>query len=111
VRQYHRRVPSSVANARQEWDAGHRRLSELCRDAQQLGPLRAQLEVVGEELRKRMGQTFSLAELAALYDDAERWARPAVAERAGSRGWARHLAAVIDSAFHLYSRGATDYTP
>jgi hypothetical protein len=104
-------VPSFVLNARQEWDAGHRRLAELCEDPAQREALRAQLEVVSDELRKRVGQTFTLAELTALYEDAERWAREAVAEHAPGRGWARHLATVIASAFHLYSRRATDYLP
>ncbi|MGZ4358478.1 MAG: hypothetical protein ACXVY8_09665 [Gaiellaceae bacterium] len=104
-------MSSSVVNARQEWDAGHRRLAELQEDPGLREQLRAELETVSDELRKRMGQTFTLAELAALYDDAERWAREAVAERPPGRAWARYLTPVLDSAFHLYARGATDFTP
>ena len=65
--------------------------------------------MVGDELRKRVGQTFTLAELAAAYGDAERWAREAVEERAPSPGWPRDLALVLAAAFHAYQRGATDY--
>ncbi len=104
-------MPSSVPIARQEWEAGQRRFGELSEDPVQREALRTELELVGDELRKRIGQTFTLAELVAVYDEAESWARAAVAERAPARGWARRLATVIDSAFHLYSRGATDYAP
>jgi uncharacterized protein (DUF2141 family) len=104
-------VPSLVPIARQEWESGHRRFGELSADPARREALRAELEVVTDELRKRVGQTFTLAELAAVYDEAESWARPAVAERAVVRGWARDLSTVVDSAFHLYARGATDYAP
>jgi hypothetical protein len=34
-----------------------------------------------------------------------------VSERAATPGWPRTLAIVQDTAFHLYQRGAVDYTP
>ena len=61
------------------------------------------------ELRRRVGQTYSLAELTEAYRDAERWAREAVEERAPSAGWPRDLALVLAAAFYAYQRGATDY--
>ena len=45
------------------------------------------------------------------YDAAEHWARTAVADRAAFPGWPRSLTDVLDAAFHLYARGATDYAP
>jgi hypothetical protein len=67
------------------------------------------VEIVTEELRKQVGQTFTLAELAESYRDAERWARETVQERAPSAGWPRDLALVLAASFHAYQRGATDY--
>jgi hypothetical protein len=64
-----------------------------------------------DELRRRVGGTFTLAELAAEYARADRWVLEAVAERASVPGWPRTLAVVEGAAFHLYSRGAVDYSP
>lgn len=77
-----------------------------------LGPrLHAQVEAVTAELRRRVGGTFTLRELAAAYVDSERWAREAVGQHAPAPGWPRTLALVGDAAFYLYARGAVDYTP
>jgi hypothetical protein len=67
--------------------------------------------VTTEELRKRVGETFTLAELADAYGTSDEWLREAVEERVEAPGWQRHLSVVQDAAFHLYARGATDYTP
>jgi hypothetical protein len=67
--------------------------------------------VLTEELRRRIGQTFTLAELAEAYRGAERWSRDAVADRTYGAAAPADLALVEDAAFHLYSRGAVDYTP
>lgn len=94
---------------RQEWEEGYRRLESARDDRRRYARLLAQLELVGDELRKRVGQTYTLAELAAAYEDAERWARSLVEERAPSPGWPRDLATVLAAAFHAYQRGAADY--
>jgi len=73
--------------------------------------LLAQLEVVTDELRKRVGQTFTLEELASAYARADDWVRAAVDERAPTPGWPRTLSLVQDAAFHMYQRGASDYAP
>jgi hypothetical protein len=104
-------VSTAVTTARQEWQEGHRRLEEALRDPTERERLLPQVEVVTEELRKRVGQTFTLADLASAYAGAERWVREAVSERAPSPGWPRNLAAVEEAAFHLYARGAIDYKP
>jgi hypothetical protein len=70
-----------------------------------------QVDVLTEELRRRIGQTFTLAELVAAYERAESWSREAIEERAPYPGWARTLSMVEDAAFHTYSRGARDYEP
>lgn len=102
---------AEVESARRDWADGWRRFQEESDDpaaADRLGP---QLEVVTDELRRRVGGTFTVAELARVYADADRWVRAAVAEEATSPGWPRLLSVVQDAAFHLYARGAVDYEP
>jgi hypothetical protein len=96
---------------RSEWEDGYRRFRDISRDRVAADHLSAQLEVVTDELRKRIGQTFTLEELAANYAAADEWVRDTVSERAATPGWPRTLAIVQDTAFHLYQRGAVDYTP
>jgi len=96
---------------RHEWDEGARRLESEREDPRHYRQLVAQVEVVLDELRKQVGQTYTLAELAEAYRDAERWARHAVEERAPSPSWPRDLALVLAAAFHSYQRGAADYAP
>jgi hypothetical protein len=94
---------------RREWEDGYRRFEDLSRDRVAGDRLRAQLDVVTDELRKRVGQTFTLEQLARAYERADEWAREAVSERAATPGWPRTLAIVQDAAFYLYQRGAVDY--
>lgn len=100
-----------LETVRQEWEEGNRRFEQAACDPVARPRLLAQLEVVTDELRKRVGQTFTLDELAAAYAGADRWAREAVEERAATPGWPRTLAIVQAAAFHLYQRGAVDYAP
>jgi hypothetical protein len=52
-----------------------------------------------------------MAELARAYADADAWTRQVIEEQAATPGWARAVATVGDAAFHVYARGAVDYTP
>ena len=94
---------------RHEWEDGHRRLEAERGDARRYHRLVEQVELVVDELRKKVGQTYTLAELASAYRDAERWARHAVEVRAPSSTWPRDLSLVVAAAFHSYQRGASDY--
>jgi len=99
----------STTLVRHEWEEGARRLEAERADPRRYERLLEQLEIVLDELRRRVGQTYTIDELAAAYRDAERWARVALEERALSPGWARDLALVVAAAFHAYQRGALDY--
>jgi hypothetical protein len=96
---------------RSEWEDGYRRFRELCGDRVAADRLSVHLELVTDELRKRIGQTFTLEDLAARYAAADEWVRDTVSERAPTPGWPRTLSIVQDAAFHLYQRGAVDYKP
>jgi hypothetical protein len=104
-------VSASIETARQEWEESHRRLEDASRDRARYERLRAQVDALTEELRKRVGQTFTLADLAAAYEGADRWAADALAGNADEPSWPDSLAVVEGSAFHLYARGAVDYAP
>jgi hypothetical protein len=104
-------MATSVEAARQQWADGNRRLESHATEPDVYRRLLVQLEVAMEELRKRVGETFTLAQLAETYDAADGWMREAVEERAAAPGWSRQLSVVQDAAFHLFARGATDYSP
>jgi hypothetical protein len=103
-------VPADLDIARLEWERAYRDLEELARDPAEEGRVRAQLEAVMSELRKRVGGTFTMLELAEEYDVADQWARETLADL-GSPGWPRTLTLVEGAAFHVYARGAVDYAP
>jgi hypothetical protein len=96
---------------RHEWEEGYRRLEAAAGDRQRYAQLLGELEVVLDQLRRRIGQTFSLDELAEAYAGADRWVQEAVAEHDPAPGWPTRLTTVQDAAFHVYSRGAVDYRP
>jgi hypothetical protein len=98
----------AVRLARSQWEEGSRRFDEAVKLDRRL--LDA-FDAVSDDLRRRVGQTFTLGELADAYDAAEHWARVAIADHADFPGWPRRLIDVLDAAFQLYARGATDYAP
>lgn len=100
-----------VELARRQWLEGSERFDAELRSSGRSDVLLVALETVTDELRRRVGQTFTLAELAGEYARADDWVRSAVSERAVFPGWPRYLTTVQDTAFHHYSRGATDYRP
>ena len=102
---------ATLEATRHEWEEGHRRLEAAAADRRRYAQLLAELELVLDELRRRIGQTFTLDDLAAAYADADRWAQAALAERDLEPGWPTRLTTVQDAAFDVYSRGAVDYRP
>lgn len=106
-----RSVMRDVDSARRDWDDGYRRFEGALRDPSRSDRLEAQLDVVSSELRRRVGGTFTLANLAAAYGGADAWTRQAVEEHAPVPGWARSVSMVSDAAFYIYARGAVDYVP
>ena len=102
-----------LESARHQWDDGKRRLEDVGAETARYRHLAALVDAVVDELRRRVGQTFTLAELARAYEGSEDWVRDVVAHTARPRARAgiRDSALVQDAAFALYARGATDYTP
>ena len=102
---------SLVSVARQEWEEGSRRLEAARDDRPRYRQLLELLDLVLDELRRRIGQTYTLSELVAAYSDSERWAREVLEERATAATWPRELTLVVAAAFDAYQRGAIDYEP
>jgi hypothetical protein len=97
----------AVENARLQWEEGNRRLQAYSSDRALYHALLEQVGVLLDELNRRVGQTFTLAELAAAYQDADRW----LLEVLPPGRTAIQVGLVEDAAFHLYARGAVDYSP
>jgi hypothetical protein len=96
---------------RQEWADGYRRLEAERDNRGRYRTLHAQVEAVTEQLRRRVGSVYTLAELAAEYRRSESWVREAIAELPPPARWPPGVSLATDAAFHLYARGARDYEP
>jgi hypothetical protein len=103
-------MSADLATARLEWEHAYRDLEAVARDPALAERVRSQLEALTAELRRRVGGTYTMVELADEYARADRWARDVLAEQAAP-GWPRTLTLVEGAAFHLYARGAVDYQP
>jgi hypothetical protein len=103
----------SVDVARLQWDEAARRLEANRDDPARYRQLLALVDAIVEELRRRVGQTFTLAELADAYSGAEDWVREVVASSTTPKSPAglRDSTLVGDAAFGRYALGATDYRP
>lgn len=84
-------MPYPVENALFQWEDGERRLAE----ADDYAYRRATVELI-EELRKRLGSTFTLEELADFYASAPELG-------ATEPSW------LVDAAFGRYAREAADF--
>jgi hypothetical protein len=100
-----------VELARQQWDDGNRRVERARGDRPRYQRLLSEMSVVTRELRRRVGQTYTLGELAEAYAGADRWASDAIEEADPEERAALEAGVVADAAFHAYARGATDYVP
>jgi hypothetical protein len=99
--------------ARHQWDDGKRRLAGEGEDTARSRHLDLLVDAVVEELRRRIGQTFTLGELAGAYDGADDWVRDVIGTSLPPRprSGIRDAAIVQDAAFARYAQGASDYSP
>jgi hypothetical protein len=97
--------------SRQEWADGYRRLASERENGDRYRRLLAQTEAITDELRRRIGSVFTLAELAAEYRGSETWVAGALEQLPREAQYLPDMAVATDAAFHLYARGARDYVP
>jgi hypothetical protein len=93
----------AVENALYQWREGERRIANAPEPAQ--ADLESAADVVVEALRRRLGSSFVVDELASLYGQDTDWALEiARRNRAGT-----DAASVVDAAFFRYVREAKDF--
>jgi hypothetical protein len=98
--------------ARQQWQDGNRRVEATRGDRERYVDLGRQVDIVVSGLRKRVGQVFTLSELADAYEGADEWARELLDAAADPDAPpTAEAGTVADAAFHAYARGAADYRP
>ena len=88
-------MPYPVGHALFQWENGSRRL----REAPDRGRLERRVVLILDELRRRLGSTFTIEELADFYGEGTSWAD----EIAGIESW------LVDAAFNTYVREAKNY--
>ncbi|MEZ5120754.1 MAG: hypothetical protein R2736_04120 [Solirubrobacterales bacterium] len=90
-----------------DWRAGDRAVQSAAPD-ERLAMERV-VEALMAELRRRIGITFTVDELACHYDQGTDWCLEIAQRVAPDAPWAWDAAIVADAAFHRYLRGASDY--
>lgn len=103
-------VSTTLDLAVMEWEAGQRRLDSLDVSPAREAVYRAVVDEIVAELNRRVGQAFTLEQLAGEYEGSASWARQ-VAHRTTDHVWAHDLTIVGDAAFARFARGAVDYRP
>jgi hypothetical protein len=103
-------VSYPLDSALYQWEDGHRRLRDLTSEPRSAGKANRAVEAIRDELRRRIGPTFSSAELADLYGRGTDWALEAARWAAPAESSELDPQAIVDGAFYLYLRGATDWS-
>ena len=95
-----------LENALFQWEEGRRALQAI-EDSRQRRLADRVVDAIRDELRRRIGPTFTAGELAELYGRGTDWAQQLAFDAAPAiEGQAQ---ALTDAAFWLYLRGATDF--
>jgi hypothetical protein len=99
-------MPYPLENALFQWEEGLRALRAIegLRERRQADRVVAAIQ---DELRRRIGPTFSAAELAELYGRGTDWCLQIALD--ASSAPETDLRSLADAAFWLYLRGATDF--
>jgi len=93
----------ALDNAMFQWQDGEQRLGAM-RPGERV-QLEGAVQAVLEEIRRRLGSSFNVAELAELYASGTDWAE----DVAGRRGASMDAVVVVDAAFARYAHEAADY--
>jgi hypothetical protein len=99
-----------VELARHQWAEGRRSLERARPERARYDRLSAQVSVIVDELTRRIGQTFLLAELADAYGRSDQWVLEAI-DDAFPEDTPTDISTAADAAFDLYARRASDYKP
>jgi hypothetical protein len=102
-------VSYSVESAVLQWEEGYRRLQNAREEPRLHQALGRAVLAVEDELRKRLGSTFSVAELATLYRQDSDWGLELTMQTLPDRSELWDGSTVVDAAFYLYMREAADF--
>jgi len=97
-------------NALFQWEEGGRRLRDLSQEPRQARVVSRAVDGIRDELRRRIGPTFSAQELADLYGRGTDAYLEAARRAAPMEAVDLDPQALVDGAFFQYLRGATDYS-
>jgi hypothetical protein len=101
-------VDYAAENAILQWEEGFRRL-EAARSEPSLYRAHGRAVVTAEdELRKRLGSTFSVQELVAVYREDPEWGLEVLIDSLPDVDRVWDSSTVVDAAFYLYKREASD---
>lgn len=99
----------AVESAVIQWEEGFRRLEAARSDPAVYRTLGRVVVAIEDELRKRLGSTFTIAELVSLYRESGDWALELAMQTAPGRSEVWDSSTVVDAAFYLYMREAADF--
>jgi hypothetical protein len=97
--------------ARQHWQDGNRRVEAARHEARHYRQLVQRVEIVSADLRRRLGQSFTLDELAELYAGADGWVGGLLDDADPDGAPVTEPGTIADAAFFSFARGASDYRP
>ena len=100
----------SVRLAREDWRNGERVVERILADPARAPIAMDVMQELQRELRRRLGQTYTLAALVALYADADRWGREAALRVAPGLGGPLDRV-FADGAWARAAPHARDWTP
>jgi hypothetical protein len=103
-------VAYPLDNAIFQWEDGARRLRELSADPRSARTTARVVEAIRDELRRRIGPTFTAQELAELYARGTDWCLEAARQADPMGAVDLDPQAIVDGTFFLYLRGAKDYS-
>ena len=93
----------AIENALFQWEEGEARVREA--SGSEARELERAARLVVEELRRRLGGSFTLGELADLYGEGTDWVRDEVQRRFREVS----IGTAVDAGFLRYARSASDY--
>ena len=103
-------MPYPLDNALFQWEEGARRLRDLSADPRVGRTARQAVDAIRDELRRRIGPTFTAQQLADLYGAGTDWCLDAARRAAPMAAVDLDTQAIVDGAFFEYLRGALDYS-
>jgi len=96
-------------HARRTWEVGEDRVERFTSDSKRRAVLERVIDAILYDLEKRIGQSFSSAELARAWERADDWCQEIAHSVAPDQPWAWNMDLVQAAAFHRFSRRAYDY--